>query len=99
VKLRKGQHDRAIELYERALRIKEATLGEMHASTAVTITSMGGSYSWKGQHDRAIEVYERALRISLQVLGPHHLQTLQTQKNLAIVRSNAAGARSGRGRR
>ena len=34
----KGQYDRAIELFERALRIEEATLGEMHASTAATRT-------------------------------------------------------------
>ena len=84
---------------ERALRIEEATLGEMHAQTAVTITSMGTAYSNKGQHDRAIAATERALRICLQVLGPHHPQTLQTQQNLAIIRSAAARAGSGRGRR
>ncbi len=96
---KKGQHDRAIELYERALRIEEATLGEMHAETARTITSMGASYGNKGQHDRAIAATERALRICRQVLGPHHPQTLQTQQNLDNIRSNAARAGSGRGRR
>ena len=95
----KGQNDRAIELYERALRIQMATFGEMHAGTAATICSMGTSYSGKGQDDRAIELHERALRICLQVLGPHHPQTLQTQQNLANIRSNAARAGSGRGRR
>ena len=94
-----GQHDRAIELFERALRIQEATLGEMHADTAGTIMSMGGSYSQKGQHDRAIAETERALRICLEVLGPHHPQTMGTQQNLAIIRSAAVEARSGRGRR
>ena len=95
----KGQYDRAIELFERALRIEEATLGEMHAETAGTISSMGASYSKKGQHDRAIAATERALRICLQVLGPHHPQTLQTQQSLANIRSDAARAGSGRGRR
>ena len=96
---RKGQYDRAIELYERALRIQEATLGEMHAQTAGTISSMGTSYGKKGQYDRAIAEVERALRIRLQVLGPHHPQTLQTQQSLANIRSAAARAGSGRGRR
>ena len=65
-----GQYDRAIELYERALRIQMATLGEMQAGA---ISSMGTSYSRKGQHDRAIEFHERALRICHAMLGPHHL--------------------------
>ena len=95
----RGQDDRAIELYERALRIQEATLGEMHAQTALTISSMGVSYSNKGQHDRAIAETERALRIFREVLGPHHPQTMGTQQNLAIIRSAAVEARSGRGRR
>jgi tetratricopeptide (TPR) repeat protein len=95
----RGQYDRAIELYERALRIQEATLGEMHADTAGTISSMGSSYSEKGQHDRAIAETERALRICRQVLGPDHPQTLQTQQSLASIRSAASRAGSGRGRR
>jgi hypothetical protein len=95
----KRQYDQAIELYERALRIQKATLGEMHASTAATISSMGVSYSKKGQHDRAIAETERALRICREVLGPNHPQTMVTQQNLSTIRSAAAGARSGRGRR
>ena len=94
-----GQYDRAIELYERALRIQEVTLGEMRAETAGTISSMGASYGKKGQHDRAIAETERALRICLQALDPNHPQTLQTQDSLANIKSAAAGARSGRGRR
>jgi hypothetical protein len=82
--LSRGQYDRAIELYERALRIEEATLGEMHAQTAETIMSMGGAYENKGQNDRAIAATERALRICHQVLGPDHPQTLQTRQSLAI---------------
>ncbi|TEB19774.1 hypothetical protein C9890_0164 [Perkinsus sp. BL_2016] len=67
-----------------------ATLGEMHASTAETISSMGASYSFKGQHDQAIEFHERALRICHAVLGPFHPQTQQTEESLANVKSNAA---------
>ena len=93
-------HDRAIELYERALRIPMATWGEMHASTAATISNMGTSYSRKGQDDRAIELFERALRICHAVLGPHHPQTQRTEESLANVKSNAAQqSRAGRGRR
>jgi tetratricopeptide (TPR) repeat protein len=76
--LGRGQYDRAIELYERALRIQEATLGVMHASTAATICSMGTSYSNKGQYDRAIELYERALRIEEATLGEMHASTAAT---------------------
>ncbi len=61
--------------------------------------NIGAAYSYKGQHDRAIAATERELRIYSQVLGPHHPQTLQTQQNLANIRSAAARAGSGRGRR
>jgi hypothetical protein len=37
----RGQYDRAIEFYERALHIQTATLGEMHDSRARTITNLG----------------------------------------------------------
>jgi tetratricopeptide (TPR) repeat protein len=73
-----GQYDRAIELREHALRIKIATLGEMHASTAVTISNIGKSYSKKGQEDRAIELLERALRIQMATLGEMHAETAIT---------------------
>jgi hypothetical protein len=86
----KEQHDRAIELYERALRIQEASLGETHAMTAGTICSMGASYDEKGQFDRAIAEAERALCICREVLGPHHPQTLQTPQNLSNIRSKAS---------
>jgi tetratricopeptide (TPR) repeat protein len=95
----KGQYDRAIELYERALRIKEATLGEMHAETAATISSMGATYYEKGQYDRATALTERALHIRRSALGPQHPQTLKTQQNLAVILSAAGRRRAGRGRR
>jgi tetratricopeptide (TPR) repeat protein len=95
----KGQYDRAIELYERALRIQEATLGEMHASTAGTISSMGTAYGEKGQYDRATALTERALHICRSALGPQHPQTLQTQQSLAGILSAAGRRRAGRGRR
>ena len=90
---------RAIEIFERALRIQEATLGKMHADTALTIRSMGASYSKKGQHDRAIAETERALRVFREVLDPNHPQTMITQQRLTNAKSAAAAARSGRGRR
>ena len=77
-----GQYDRAIELLERALRIRMATLGEMHADTAATISSMGTSYGDKGQYDRAIELYERALRIKMATLGEMHASTAETISNM-----------------
>jgi tetratricopeptide (TPR) repeat protein len=73
-----GRYDRAIELFQRALRIQEATLGEMHADTAQTIRSMGTSYSYKGQLDRAIELFQRALRIQQATLGEMHCDTALT---------------------
>jgi hypothetical protein len=94
-----GKYDKPIELFERALRIQTATLGEMHADTAATISSMGASYGKKGQLERAIAETQCVLRIFLAVLGPHYPQTQKTQQSLANMTSDAARARAGRGRR
>jgi tetratricopeptide (TPR) repeat protein len=77
-----GNYDKAIEFLQRALCIRTATLGEMHADTAVTISSMGASYNNNGQYDRAIELYERALPIQVATLGEMHAETAGTIGNM-----------------
>jgi tetratricopeptide (TPR) repeat protein len=84
----RGKYDKAIKIFYGALRIQEATLGEMHADTAATICSMGASYGYKGQLDRAIELYERALRIQEATLGKMHADTARTISSMGAAYSN-----------
>jgi tetratricopeptide (TPR) repeat protein len=57
-----AEHARAIELFERALPIHEAS-GAVDR-LALTLTNLGGCYGKLGDHWRAIPLFERALAVS-----------------------------------
>ena len=59
----KGEHDKAIEYYEKALAIQRAVLGERHADVATSLNNIGFAYYAKVEHDKAIEYCEKALAI------------------------------------
>jgi len=61
----RGEYDRALESYERQLRISEE-LGD-RLSIANAIGNMGLLYYRRGEYDRALESYERQLCISEEV--------------------------------
>ncbi len=87
------QHDRGIELYERALRMQMRSIGEMHKDTAVTIGRMAASFCSKRQYSRALSEANRALRIFHAVLGPLHPDTQNMEQNLAQITLASKGGR------
>ena len=52
----KGQHDRAIEDYDQAIKLSP--------KRAIVFFNRGFSYRTKGQHDRAIEDYDQAIKLN-----------------------------------
>jgi tetratricopeptide (TPR) repeat protein len=72
----------AEELYTRALRGMENTLGPSNISTLGLISDMGTLYDKQGKLLEAEKMYERSLRGTEEVLGPDHLSTLGTVNNL-----------------
>ena len=79
---RKGDHDKAIEYYEKALEIDLEKLGPEHTEVAIRYNNLGVAYQSKGDCDRAIEYYEMALRIALERLGKNDPHTRMFQENL-----------------
>ena len=80
---KKGDHDRAIELYKNALNVFEKKLGKDCTETATIYNNLAGVYGDKGDYDRAIEFYEKALKIREQKLGKDHPDSAITYGNLA----------------
>ncbi|EGD74102.1 kinesin light chain isoform 1 [Salpingoeca rosetta] len=78
----KGEYDKAIAFYEKALAITVETLGEKHPSTASTYNNLGSAYYSKGEYDKAIAFYEKALAITVETLGEKHPSTADTYNNL-----------------
>lgn len=80
-----GEYDKAIEYYEKVLKIQLATLGETHPSTATSYNNIGMIWHSKGAYDKAIEYYEKDLKITSYTLGEKHPSTSTSYNNLGLA--------------
>ena len=92
---KKGQNEKAIELFQQALRIYESTVGRMHRHAALAIFNMSTAYYNLGDFARAEELGLEAEDIYTKTLGKDHELTKEARENLAALRHNAKV--SGRG--
>ena len=80
-----GDYTKAIPLYQRALAIREKTLGPEHPHTAMSLNNLAGLYFRLGDFARAEPLYQRALAIKEKILGPEHPDTAASLNNLAML--------------
>jgi len=78
----KGEYDRAIGYYQKALKIGIKKLGPEHPNVAIQYNNIGSAYKHKGEYDRAIGCYQKALKIDLKKLGPEHPDTAIDYNNI-----------------
>jgi tetratricopeptide (TPR) repeat protein len=91
-----GDYARARPLHERALAIREKTLGLEHPETATGLNNLGHLLQVQGDRAGARPLYDRALAICEKALGPEHPKTAVSLNNLALLlhdQGNLAGAR------
>lgn len=81
----RGEYDKAINHFKKALDIKIQALGEKHPSVADTYGNLGIAYGSKGEYDKAINYFEKALDIKIPVMGEKHSDVAKTYSNLGIV--------------
>jgi preprotein translocase subunit SecA/nephrocystin-3 len=79
----KGDYDKALELFLKALEIREVTLGVNHPDTAGSYHNVGNLYGVKGDSGKALEYYMKALGIYEKVLGQNHPKTAYLQNSIA----------------
>ena len=75
-------HCKVIANYERALRIRLATIGENNPATAASYNNIGWTYHEKGDYDKAIANGETALRIELAPIGENNPTTGFSYRNI-----------------
>jgi tetratricopeptide (TPR) repeat protein len=85
VKEAQGNHAEAEDLYQRALEIREKTLGPSNPYVADTLNNLAMVYESRGEYAEALDLYQRVLTIREKALGPSHPDVARALGNLANV--------------
>ena len=80
-----GYHEKAAPLFERALAIREKTLGTSHPAVARTLQSLAMLHQAEGNYGKAERLYGRSLGILETALGPNHPDVATVLSNHALL--------------
>jgi CHAT domain-containing protein/Tfp pilus assembly protein PilF len=80
---RAGKYDEALPLAERALVIREKTLGPQHPDVADSLNNLARLYFDRGDYSKAEALFQRALIIREKALGLEHPDAADSLNNLA----------------
>jgi nephrocystin-3 len=80
-----GLYTAALPFADRALAIRERTLGPDHPDVAASLGNLAGLYQDQGDYDRALPYYERALAIDEATPGADHLRVATSLNNLGLL--------------
>ncbi|KAF8544190.1 hypothetical protein BDD12DRAFT_648095, partial [Trichophaea hybrida] len=82
---KRGEYNKALGWYQRALDGQEKALGKDHPDTLRTVQGMAIMFYQQGKYDEAMEWYQRALDGQEKALGRDHPDTLRTANDMASV--------------
>ena len=74
-----GDHDVALRMYKRAIRIRAAVFGPEHPDVALFLFNLGVCYGKANTMEHSLPCLLEALRIRQRVYGPNHAATLVVQ--------------------
>lgn len=81
----KGQYNQAIPLAERAVALREKSLGAGHPDTTNSLNSLAELYYYTGDYAQAEPLYRRVLVIREKTLGAEHSDTAAPLNGLAAL--------------
>jgi tetratricopeptide (TPR) repeat protein len=80
-----GDHEVAIDAFERSLKILERKLGKNHPDVATALNNLALLYYSRGNYDAAEPLYQRSLAIDEHTLGIDHPGVATDLNNLALL--------------
>ncbi|CAF3634168.1 unnamed protein product [Rotaria sp. Silwood1] len=80
-----SDYSKALEFYDKAHKIKEATLPPNHPSLAISYGNIGGMYCAMGDYAKALEFGEKALAIQQKSLPSTHSAIKRTINNINYI--------------
>ncbi|RDC65533.1 tetratricopeptide repeat protein [Adhaeribacter pallidiroseus] len=81
----KGEYDRALQFYQKALQLRRKILGDDHPGLCSSYNNIGIIYYRKGEYDQALKYYYQDLEISLKSSGKTHLDIAASYSNIGNV--------------
>ena len=78
-------YNRALSIYEPALKYSFDHYGDMHSITATLYNNIGTVYNAQGNYSEALEYYLKSLEIRIKVLGEEHIDTATSYNNIGNV--------------
>jgi tetratricopeptide (TPR) repeat protein len=94
----KDDYDKAIEYYQKALKLDFEQVGPGHTEVAIRYNNLGIAYEYKGEYDKAIEYYQKALKMGFEQLGPEHPKIAIRFNNLGAAYGRKGRARASQNR-
>jgi class 3 adenylate cyclase/tetratricopeptide (TPR) repeat protein len=86
--IERGRYSEAELLHERALAIRERSLGSDHRDVADSLNRLATLHWYQGRYAEALPLFERALAIRERAFGPEHPTVATTLNNYANVLAN-----------
>ncbi len=80
-----AKYDKAIEVWNRVINLREELYGKDHPDTATSYNNIGSVYYNQGDYDSALDHYFKDLAISEKVLGKDHPDTATSYNNIGLV--------------
>ena len=80
-----GEYSEAFPLFEKALKIREESLGENHPDTAISYGNLALLYHAMGEYKKAEPLFLKSQKIKEEVLGENHPSTATSYNNLALL--------------
>ena len=83
----RGQYAKAASFCQRALVLREKTLGSDHLDVAKSLNNLALVYYAQGQQEKAEPLYQRKLAILEKIYGPEHSEVTRNVKNLEALQT------------
>jgi tetratricopeptide (TPR) repeat protein len=86
--LETAEYEKALELFEKALKINLAVYGEKHSNVAGDYNNVGSERDNPGSYNKAIEYFEKAIDIGLAVFDDKRPNVARDYNNIGEARRN-----------
>ena len=85
-----GKYAEAEKMYQQALELRKAALGDDHPSTLANMNNLAIVYEQQGKYAEAERLQQQTLELTKAALGDDHPSTLDSMNNLAIILDSRA---------